>query len=496
MKRIMRVVCGAFIVAAWATSGVWADDLLVSGTVTDTQGEPVAGAVVRSGGFGGGADADTTDAQGEYELATATMFNGAFFSVTANGYQPVQEYVTVDDANDGTPDTIAHDFTLASVDEPPVEGADTVLVQGRVVDENEEPIEGALVTVILGNLGNSAEGESDGDGGFELTLVNESGARRALIGVMAQGYVSEDQTVRIDEPDDGVNDTLEATVTMRMVRYDTVVVIAAILDDDAESALEGAALIVSAMEGFGGGDAIRIDTAYADADGAAALSVAIPLAANGLMWEVEADGYQSRTDVEWGDVPDTLDLGEIGLTPYEIDEQLTYAVSGRVLDETAEGLSGAQVIVTLERGDDILAIDTVRTSGGFRRGGFRISVELPYAEGDMTATIAIRAEGYAGAEQTKTAASSATDIDFGDIELLPEGTATAPRAAVTPLGGATATVSVYRMDGRLIDRFDMAGTWPEFIAAARGLTDSRSPILVHVRRDGVDAVRALTPWRR
>ncbi len=479
-------------------AGAYADDVLVTGNIADSDGNPLSGAVVRTGGFGGygSSVSDTTGADGNYRLQTQMQFGFLALSVSAEGFLDAQEFLSVDNAAGGEPDTIEQNFSLTAVDEPPAAEYDTVLVRGSIVNADSQGIADAAVAVIIGSMANTAEGVSGADGGYAITLVNSSRTRLALVEIEAAGYAPSERTARLDNPNDGVTDTLDIDFVLERVQYDTIAITATVAEAGTQTPVEGAWLIVSALGGFGSGStALKTDTAVSNADGAIVLDFVIPEGARGLRWELLADGYQSRSGDEWGGVGDTVALGRIELVGYEVDEMVRYTVDGRIVAENGRGVEGATVIVTLLRGDESLAADTLRTVGGYRRGRFSFEHEMPYDQTAITVMAAVTAEGYRGAEKTTTVASSVTDIDLGAIELVSESTAllTPPvRKGIAHMS----VIGIYSADGRLIRQFSSVRSWPAIQAAVRKGRLGSTPLIVRMENNNAVAVRRIIPGVR
>ena len=170
MKNLLKhafILCTGLVIL-----GARADTLFVSGTVLDTSGALVPGAVVtaHAGGFGGGRGSfggggtgytggaglratDTADANGNYSIVIPNdTFSTVTISATATGFRTSGrgQIDTIAAPKDGKSDYATVNVILTEGTYTVAATGDSLIVSGTVTDSAGNPVDSATVTVRTG----------------------------------------------------------------------------------------------------------------------------------------------------------------------------------------------------------------------------------------------------------------------------------------------------------------------------------------------------------
>ncbi|QSW84759.1 carboxypeptidase regulatory-like domain-containing protein [Natrinema longum] len=365
----------------------------LEGTVTDTDGEPVANATVAVG------DEQTTTADdGSYALE---LESGEYeLTVSAEGYEDATENVTVEENS-----TVTVDVSLVRSDD-----TDSAVgtVEGTVTDEDGEPIAGATVSIddkqtttdddgfyefeirptvgtVDGTVTNAA-GEPVGDvpitvGDKQTTsaddgsYVLEQGLDEYTLEVSSEGYGDTSETVTVVS---GETTILDITVDEEDVEP-SVGTVAGTITDAAGEPIVNATVTAEGLE-----------TTTAD-DG----SYELELEPGNHTVTISAEGYQNVSEVV------TVEADETNTVDVTLEklEPTVGTLAGTVTDADGEAIANATVTV----GDE----QTTTADDG--------SYALELEEGDYT--LEITADGYENATANVTVEADSTvtvDISLED----------------------------------------------------------------------------------
>jgi protocatechuate 3,4-dioxygenase beta subunit len=267
---------GLFLLVA----GVSADQLTITGTVKDSAGAAVAGAIVSIGGGGmGGGARDTTDAAGAYTLVIANNTATSVTVTARNGTGGAGGFTTatgtVAAPSDGTADEITVAITLGSSIVPAA--GDTMVVSGTVKDSAGAAVAGAIVTIGGGGgMGGGARDTTDAAGAYSITRANTSRATTVTVtATLTSGTTvrSGTGTGTIAAPADGTKDLVTVNIVINNgvtppAAGDTVVV-SGTVKDSAGAAVPDA--VITYRFGTGGTGGAAVDTT--DATGAYSFTV-------------------------------------------------------------------------------------------------------------------------------------------------------------------------------------------------------------------------------
>jgi len=367
---------------------------------------------------------------------------GGVFQLTAAaaGYITGQFMANVAAPNDGTPDTVLHDFVLVAGQQPT---GDSLIVNGTVTNADTDPIVGATVTVSIITMTGTqtATGTTGADGRYTVAMVNTNMGRNVTIAVTADGYVGEQAQAQVGNASDGTTDVITRDFQLDAIVYDTLVVTGRVIDSVANTGLVGASVVISS--GGMGGTVLGTVTTGANGNFSAILQVQ-QVPAN-ILWEALMDGYVTKSG-QTAVANDTAAIGTVALATYATTDSVTYTVSGRISDSsTTLGIRNAEVVVLVVFGTDTVLLDTVVTN---MRGEYTAESGLvPYRAGDNTVTVSVSAAAYAPVTRTITVATSTTEIVV-DFALQPPS-AVVRSAAVTRVASARAA-AYYSLSGRRI----------------------------------------------
>ncbi len=194
------------------------DSLYVSGTVTNWEGAPLAGATVTVSlaNLAGTQTANaTTDSAGNYVVAMVNEHSSrqGIVEAIADGHSADHWNLNIRNPSDGNPDRYTHDFVLdAAV-------SDTLVVMGRALDSlSSSPLEGAwaLITYPSGGLTGTTVTDSlrtGSDGRFVYSKVLTQMPMSIQWTLRAAGYAEKSGTegVQDDTADIGTIDLVEDT---------------------------------------------------------------------------------------------------------------------------------------------------------------------------------------------------------------------------------------------------------------------------------------------
>lgn len=472
----------------------YSDSLYVYGVVADSDENLVSGArvTIYMGRYREGRQrlidsvSTLTDGSGAYEVdAEYNELIGSEITivVSADDYQNSMFFSTIEGPNDGEPDTVNQDITLDAGGEPTA--GDSLYVSGSVTDGSDNPIQNATVTVTLGFTGSQVSETTDDNGDYMIATVNSSGIRDIVITATAEGYDQSFVNARVTNPSDGTPDVITEDFTLAGILYDTVNVTGVVLDDADDTPISGALVIVTyGGSGFGGNT--LSDTGVTDESGEVDLEMLVTADLGRINWTVEAAGYQSKTGTVSVLTQNSASLDTVRLTAYTSEDSVTYTISGIITDESGNGISGAEVTVTMEYDGEIVFEDVVTSSGsgiGFMRGLYSTETRQPYLDGEITVTASVSAADYETSTGSVTVSTSTSQIVI-DITLMAEGTAILPEISVN--NGTTeimGKVSIYTMNGRLIRTVEGNG-FNE--AVLRGVSRSMSfqPMIIKWSEEG------------
>ncbi|RAP50597.1 MAG: hypothetical protein BZ136_00965, partial [Methanosphaera sp. rholeuAM74] len=153
-------------VTAEATPAKAGQETTISGTVTDEDGNPVAGAPVRVE-VGNGVYETTTDDEGNYEVQAPVQAGENPITVKVN------ETATTEAGNATTNVTADKQSPEVEVTTTPAKAGENTTVTAKVTDEDGNPVAGAPVTVKVGD--NEVSGTTDENGTFKADLPVEAG---------------------------------------------------------------------------------------------------------------------------------------------------------------------------------------------------------------------------------------------------------------------------------------------------------------------------------
>lgn len=151
----------------------------LSGTVTDTNGTAIRGAVVTLSGGTSTGMSDTTDSRGRYSI-TRIIPDTYTVTVSASGFNSTTGTAALDQGG-----ASVLNFSLTAI------GASTAGITGLVVDGNGQPIIGARVTITGGPV-TGRTSTTDGNGQYQLLNLP---AGTYTLRVNATGFQSQTQTV-------------------------------------------------------------------------------------------------------------------------------------------------------------------------------------------------------------------------------------------------------------------------------------------------------------
>jgi len=241
MKNLLKhafILCTGLVIL-----GARADTLFVSGTVLDTSGALVPGAVVtaHAGGFGGGRGSfggggtgytggaglratDTADANGNYSIVIPNdTFSTVTISATATGFRTSGrgQIDTIAAPKDGKSDYATVNVILTEGTYTVAATGDSLIVSGTVTDSAGNPVDSATVTVRTGRTG--AGGLGGGFGGRGVLTgtngkytVNLRGDSTGLVTVTAstRGGKTGSTPAVVAHPKDGVLDQITVNVQL------------------------------------------------------------------------------------------------------------------------------------------------------------------------------------------------------------------------------------------------------------------------------------------
>ncbi len=466
------------------------DTVIISGEVTDGEsGDPIEGAgVTATVGSQQSNQVGTTntDEDGAYRIVilNTTGSSDVEIRAAAEGYENAQRTEEIANPADGVTDEVAADFALAAGQSQPA--SDSVYVLGTVIDQSsEEAIEGASVTVTLGFGGEQLEATTDENGEYVVGTVNTTGTRRVFGLAEADAYGEQRQDERIDEPEDGLTDSVTLDFSLVPLEYDTITVTGVVVDDESGEGVGDALLIVAYNVWSGFEIRAYSDSGTADGEGAVEVLLETANAVSRINWSVEAAGYQSEEGQSPVSPDNTVDLDTVRLSAYTEQDSVDYSISGRVLDENDEGVGGIEVVVTMERGEDVLFVDTVTTVDfgiNFSTGAYRAQTRQEYGEGEITVSVSADIDGYESANESVTVPSSTSDITI-DLHPVPLGTAVVTHKAARVRDAVDGEVRVYSIQGRLLGSIVTAGS----VARISEITQvfGRQPLIVEWRAAGM-----------
>ncbi|WP_226005885.1 carboxypeptidase regulatory-like domain-containing protein [Natrinema salinisoli] len=415
----------------------------VEGTITDTDGEPIANATVTAGD-----QQTTTDENGSYGL---DLEPGEYsLAISADGYQDASQNVSVEaDA------TTTVDVTLQQEDDG---GSDEVGEVVESVNNNEIPTandaimsfnsqlqeKASLLSVDVENVSSvdAVEAQSVPEAQDEADRLRadldarETAIFDKIVTVINEGGVADVNRSEIQSPADAreVADRLEEEGGLATQAAESLRDAADLIENDLRPPLNGGADKLDALEGEEPTTG-TVEGTVTDADGdpiagatvtvgnetvttAADGSYAVDLETGDYTLTVSADAYEETSEdvtVE-ADTTTTVDV-TLELTPTD------GTLEGTVTDADGEPIAGATV-----------AVDDQQTTTD-ENGSYSLELEA----GDYT--LAVSAEGYEDASQNVTIEVETTTTADVTLEERPgsvEGTVT--DADGEPVAGATVTV--------------------------------------------------------
>lgn len=197
--------------------GVFADQLTITGTVKDSAGAAVAGAIVRAGN-GGTALRDTTDATGAYTLViannTATSVMVIVQTGTGIGGGFTMGTATVAAPGDGTADAATVNLVVGTIIQP-FDG-DTAVISGTVKDSSGAAVANVVVTVRFGGGGVGFGGlrdTTDASGTYSIRAVNTNSSTTVTVTATLTPRTGT-ATGTIAAPADGIVDRVTANIVI------------------------------------------------------------------------------------------------------------------------------------------------------------------------------------------------------------------------------------------------------------------------------------------
>jgi protocatechuate 3,4-dioxygenase beta subunit len=228
----IRLMSTAIFISVVLAFSAFADQLTISGTVKDSSGAAVAGAIVRSGNTA----RDTTDAAGAYTLViannTATSVTVIVQTGAGIGGGFAMGTATVAAPRDSAADVATVNLTVGAAIQPTVR--DTAVISGTVKDSIGAAVANATVTVRLGTGGfGGVQVRTDSTGAYSARTVNTNSATTVTV-TATQANRTGTGTGAIATPADGKTDLVTVNVTIRgavqPARGDTVVVSGTVKD--------------------------------------------------------------------------------------------------------------------------------------------------------------------------------------------------------------------------------------------------------------------------
>ncbi|MBD3320943.1 MAG: hypothetical protein GF350_07620 [Chitinivibrionales bacterium] len=289
--------------------------------------------------------------------------------------------------------------------------ADELFISGTVTNESGAPIEGASVTATT-LFGPTLGGDSTDTQGYYEIQTTLDGNSYVQISAGKSGHQTASEFVNPGNSSDGSPDTIEQDFTLQSSGSsslnDTVVVTGTVVDSSVGTGLQDCRVVVEAWSTMGG--AVIRDSAVSGADGA---FVSTPVGESNILylnWQISKDGYAGEQGTSTVPANDTVDLDTIRLTALASTDSLDYQVSGMITDENDNGVSEAQVIVTVTQDGSVILHDTTQSAAFFSPGTYRSErVRLPYRDEPLTVTVRASESGRYGTE-TKTISASTENI--------------------------------------------------------------------------------------
>ncbi|MDF9745116.1 carboxypeptidase regulatory-like domain-containing protein [Natrinema salsiterrestre] len=326
-------------------------DGTLEGTVTDTDGEPIADATVTVGD-----QQTTTDENGTYSLELEA---GEYsLAVSADGYEDASRTVTVEVETTTTADVTVEERAGS--------------VEGTVTDADDEPIAGASVTV------GDQETTTDENGTYSLEL--EPG--EYTLAVSAEGYVDASETVTVE-----AGATATADVTLEPVPTDGTLE-GTVTDTDGEP-IAGATVTVGDQQ------------TTTDDNG----TYSLELEAGEYTLAVSAEGYEDASEDVTVEVESTT-TADVTL------EERTGSVEGTVTDADDEPIADATVtagdetVTTDENGTYTLELEPGEYTLDVSADGYETVSEDVTVDADATTTADVTLEAVDG-----TLEGTVTDTD-------------------------------------------------------------------------------------
>jgi len=271
---------------------------IITGTVTDTNGDPIADADVDAHTDDYSvSDRTRTNGTGQY---TVEVTNGTYtLDVDADGYAPT----TVEDVNATTGNTTTQNATLETA----------AIVTGMVTDTDGNPVPDADVHVHTDNYSVTDWTRTDQNGRYVAEVANGTYA----VEVDADGYAP--ATI------DGV-EASSGTSTSRNVTLQAAAVISGTVRDESGNPVPGATIDVH-DEGY-----TTFERVSANDDG----SYRVELSNGTYTVEVDADGYAPATI-------DGVEASSGENTPLEVELGAPAVITGTITDADGNGVAGATV---------------------------------------------------------------------------------------------------------------------------------------------------------
>lgn len=447
---------------------------MVSGSVTDeTGGSALEGAVVQlrtSGGRGQVIGTDTTGADGTFsflDVETGTYS----LQVAMSGYESQTATVEVASEDPVTTDVMLTPITVGSI-------------TGTVTAESEEgdALEG--VTVILRTSGGGGTAidtaTTDANGVYTFEEVT-SGSGYTIAGSL-EGYNS--GTVNLRSKGASV-DTVDLVLEAIVIKDVTVIVLSAA----DSSAIEGAAVIITASSGMTGISLLTSGTS--DASGAL---VAADVEEGTYTISATADGFTGRS----GQLRLSATSNDTVTLYLEPAEGGTKTVTGTVTDSTDESVLGG-VTVTLRigggGGNAVVLAATTDEDGTFTITGIPVTA--------TSATLAVSLGGYI-TESINVDLGAADEANTTTVEvaLLDRGAGVvtgqtvilnAGRPGVVLYGGlitvsgftGPGVVKVFSLNGKMLLHRDFTGIGKTQLAVPQLVGAAENIMVVRVaKRDG------------
>ncbi|MDR1710468.1 MAG: carboxypeptidase regulatory-like domain-containing protein, partial [Propionibacteriaceae bacterium] len=316
-----------------------AGDEVITGTVTDENGDPVSGAEVTI------TDEDdnvlctaTTAADGSYECNSSRPLEEDE-TITAKAEDPVTGNTGEDDATVGPP----ADLTV-EIDEPQYKDAP---VTGTVTDENGDPVDGADVEVKDADDNVLCTTTTASDGTFSCQP-----SRPLEPGETITAEATDPDTGATGEDDATVADPLEVTVDEPLAAGDTEVS-GTVTDPDGNPVANADVTVTDEDDNV-------LCTTTTDATGAFTCTTSRPLEEGETVTASAEDPATGNTGEDDATVGEDPCVAAGNCVNVEVDEPLTKdgPVTGTVTDENGDPLADAPVTVTDSDGNELCSTTT------------------------------------------------------------------------------------------------------------------------------------------